>query len=87
MEEAKLIKIISKFESVVAKAGEARQPYLVANYLLDLAAVFNGFYHKCKVINSNDLSLSRARLALIAKVAEILSRGLELLSIETVEEM
>lgn len=87
IEEARLVKVMGKFGKAIEKAAENYQPYILANYLLDLASEFNHFYHQCRVIDSENLALSRARLVLINKVAEILKQGLELLGIGTVEEM
>ncbi len=85
--EVRLIKTLGKFEEAISNAGESYQPAVIANYLLDLAAEFNHFYHQCQVLDPEHLEISRARLVLITKVAEVLEQGLDLLGIEVVEEM
>jgi len=85
--ERKLLLQLAGFSVAVARAAEEYQPYLVANYLLDLAGDLNHFYHICHVVDSADPNRSRTRLALIGKVAEVLKHGLWLLGITAVEEM
>lgn len=85
--ERKLLLQLVGFSTSVTRAAEEYQPYLVANYLLDLAGDLNHFYHVCRVVDSADLNRSRTRLALIGQVAEVLKQGLWLLGITAVEEM
>ena len=79
--------VMGRFGEILEKASIAYQPYILANYLLELAGDFNHFYHQCRVVDPTHAALSQARLALIDKVAEILKQGLELLGVEVVEEM
>lgn len=85
--ERQLLLQLAGFSMSVARAAEGYQPYLVANYLLDLAGDLNHFYHIYHVVDAADPNRSRTRLALIGKVAEVLKQGLWLLGITAVEEM
>ncbi len=82
--EIRLLKKIDSFGEIVVKAYENLVPNLVANYCFELATLFNEFYHSCPVIGSEEESF---RLALVKKFGEVLKSGLELLGIETLEEM
>ncbi|MBU3924269.1 MAG: hypothetical protein KJ592_05095, partial [Nanoarchaeota archaeon] len=82
--EVRLLKKIDSFGEVVVKAYENLAPNLVANYCFDLATLFNGFYHACPVLGSDEEGF---RLALVRKFKESLGEGLDLLGIETLEEM
>ncbi|MFA6533603.1 MAG: arginine--tRNA ligase [Patescibacteria group bacterium] len=86
-EGVRVIKIFGGFAEAVAKAAGEYQPYILANYLLNLSAEFNHFYHECRVVDAEQPAVSQARLALVGKVAEVLKAGLEILGIGVVEEM
>ena len=79
-----LIKKISYFNETLVKAAEHANPSLIANYLFDLAQLFNEFYHSSQVINSER---EEFLLGLVMSFKKILSKGLYLLGIETIEEM
>ncbi len=63
------------------------QTHLLAYYTYELAQCFNRYYGKNKVINLQDVPLSRARLALTQIVRNTLSLCLDLLGISKPERM
>jgi arginyl-tRNA synthetase len=75
------------FWSVITKAAESYQPYLVARYLLDLSQLFNSFYQSERVFDEDDRIWTNTRLMLIRAVQQVMGNGLWLLGIETLEEM
>ncbi len=85
-EEAELVKALGKFKEVTLAAAEQYKPHLVARYLLDLAQLFNEYYHKHQVITADE-ALTKARIHLIDSVRQVLKNGLNLLLIEAPEEM
>ncbi len=84
-EERLILQRLEHFSVFVSEAASKYQPNLIANYLLELARLFNLFYQKHPVINSGDKS--ELRLALTCAVAVTIRQGLYLLGIETVERM
>jgi arginyl-tRNA synthetase len=85
-EEINLIKKISNFKEVVAKAAEQYAPNIIANYAYELTQVFNTFYEKCPVVKS-DAKTKAARVLLVWAFAQTLKNALKLLGIEEVEVM
>ncbi|MBI4426995.1 MAG: arginine--tRNA ligase [Candidatus Magasanikbacteria bacterium] len=85
-EEKKLLLGLVKFEEVVREAGEKKDPSVIAKYLFGLAQGFNNFYQSCPVLEAEPAARV-FRLRLIKKTKEIMESGLNLLGIETVEEM
>lgn len=83
-QEIKLLKKIDSFEDVVVRAYENLAPNLVANYSFELAQMFNEFYHACPVLGSIEEGF---RLKLVDAFRITLKKSLELLGIETIEEM
>jgi arginyl-tRNA synthetase len=82
--EASLVKKIDLFPSVVKKAYESLAPNLIANYAYELCQTFNEFYHSCPVMGSDSEAF---RLELVAAFRTALKKSLDLLGIETLEEM
>jgi arginyl-tRNA synthetase len=85
-DRALLVDLLS-FRDSIKRAANDCNPAMVANYVFSLAKRFNQFYHGCNIMNESDEQLKNARLFLVASTAEVIKKGLELLGIETVEEM
>jgi len=72
------------FEGVVLKSYNFLNPAIIANYAYELAQIFNEFYHTCPVIGSNKETF---RFLLVECFRQVLKNSLNLLGIETLEEM
>lgn len=86
-EEMRLGKLIAQFPEILKKAALEYNPSRVANFLLEISAAFNSFYHLHKVIEAETEDLKNMRLLLIQAAAFALEKGLEILGIEAVEKM
>lgn len=84
--EADLINLLAQFNKKVAEAGESYSPALVANYCYELAKTFNSFYAEHPIFKATEEE-QRFRMALSAKVAEVIKKGMGLLGIEVPERM
>ncbi|MDD4289745.1 MAG: arginine--tRNA ligase [Patescibacteria group bacterium] len=84
--EIKIIKDLGNFKNIVIKSAENYKPNIVANYLIDLAKDFNEFYNNIRVI-SNDINSTKAKVALVLCVSQVIKNGLNLLGISTVNKM
>jgi arginyl-tRNA synthetase len=82
--EKELIQQLLKYNKIVKDSYEQMNPALVANYSYKLAQIFNEFYHECPVMNSESESF---RLHLVKTFRQVLKNSLDLLGIETIEEM
>ena len=91
--ELDLIKRIAAFPVALEGAACAHEPHRVAFYLYDLAAAFHGQWTRgndlphLRFIQSDDGSLTAARLALIEATAKVLASGLALLGVHAPDEM
>jgi arginyl-tRNA synthetase len=92
-EEQALLRAIARLPVVVQEAAEQLEPSFVARWLLDLAAVFSGYYtlgnqdkNKRVILEGNE-PLKMARLALTDATRVALAAGLSLLGIATPENM
>jgi len=85
-EEIEIIKKLNEFEDLVKEIGKNYKIHLLCRYLLDLAQLFNEFYHKYPVLKAEQ-GLREARLMLIKAIKQVLKNGLGLLGIDVLEEM
>ncbi|MFH1426985.1 MAG: arginine--tRNA ligase [Patescibacteria group bacterium] len=86
VKEHEMVLKLAMFPEIVAKAGENYDPSEIAKYLFDLAQLFNDYYHSVPVLKAKE-EIRDARLVLINAVSQVIENGLELLGIETVDEM
>lgn len=84
-EEINLLKKVYFFDKVIIKAKNNYSPNIIANYLYELASLFNIFYQKYPIIKGGEYLFFR--IALTKSVSQILKKGLFLLGIETVEKI
>ena len=75
-----------EYGTTLRKVGEVLEPHRLCGYLFELAQLFTAFYDQCPVLKAEE-SVRESRLALCALVLRRLSGGLELLGIETPENM
>jgi arginyl-tRNA synthetase len=92
--ERPLSRVLLDFPEVVASAAAQRTPHVLAQYLLDLAAVWNAYYNARNPDGSPATpvlqappGLRGARLALVRQVRDVLRTGLELLGVPAPEVM
>lgn len=86
-EELALALALTKYPEVVAGAASRLEPHDIANYLRDVAALFHSFYNAHKMLDSENASLSTARLALAEATRIVIANGLELLGVSAPESM
>ncbi len=84
--EKNLLNKLSEFDEIAKIAAIEFDPSQIAHYLLDLAQNFNNFYAHCPVLKTEGEILF-FRLNLIKVVEKVMTKGLYLLGIDTVEEM
>jgi arginyl-tRNA synthetase len=85
--ERALVMQLIQFSCVVRSVGRTLQPHHLCTYLFDLATSFSAFYENCPVLRAESDSARTTRLALCHLTARTLRRGLNLLGIETLEQM
>ncbi|MFW9950804.1 MAG: arginine--tRNA ligase, partial [Candidatus Thorarchaeota archaeon] len=84
--ELLLINQLVYFPEIIDATEKTYNIHLIPQYLLTLCQAFNTFYTSCQVI-SNDKKLEKARLLLIRCVQIIIKIGLNILGIETLDQM
>ncbi|MCH7832264.1 MAG: arginine--tRNA ligase [Proteobacteria bacterium] len=91
--ELDVIKVMAAWPRMVENAAEVHEPHRVAYYLNDLATLFHALWNKgnddarLRFIQSDNESLTLARLALVQGVATVIASGLRVFGVSPVEEL
>src|ERR1035437_7477486 len=85
-EEIALAKHLLNFGLTLEAVAEEYRPNFLCNFLYELAGKFTSFYENCPVLKADDATRA-SRLALCDLTARVLKQGLDVLGIETVEQM
>jgi arginyl-tRNA synthetase len=84
VEEVEVMKELSEFPAVVARAAETHEPHRVTGYLEGLARIAHAWYHKYRVLGEPQ---EAARLVLARAVRQVLANGLAILGIGAPDRM
>ncbi|MBY9017386.1 MAG: arginine--tRNA ligase, partial [Candidatus Lokiarchaeota archaeon] len=84
--ELLLLKNLTYFPEIINSAENSYNLHIIPQYLLSLCQSFNSFYSSCQVISENK-ELEKARLLLIKCVQVVIKIGLNILDIETLDQM
>src|SRR5690625_622164 len=66
--EMDVIKQLALFPNIIKEAAIREEPYRMTQYAFDLATVLHSFYNAEKVINDENIQLTKARIALMQAV-------------------
>jgi len=84
--EIALARKLIRFPDAIRGASDTLRPHLLALYLYELAGEFSGFYTTDKVLVDDGATRAR-RMALCRQTALLLSTGLNLLGLRTLDRM
>ena len=84
--EVALAKVLIRYAETISAVARELRPHLLTGYLFDLAGAFSTFYNACPVLKVDEPTRT-SRLLLCQLTAQTLKHGLELLGIETIEQM
>ena len=85
-QEVSLARHLLNFGLVLEAVAEEYRPNFLCNYLYELAGYFTSFYENCPVLKSEP-DQRASRLVLCDLTARVLKQGLNVLGIETLEQM
>jgi arginyl-tRNA synthetase len=85
-EELALARHMLNFGLVLEAVAEDYRPNFLCNYLYELAGRFTSFYENCPVLKSEPVQRA-SRLALCDLTARVLKQGLDVMGIQTLEQM
>ncbi|MGN6196199.1 MAG: arginine--tRNA ligase [Ginsengibacter sp.] len=85
--ERELIILLEKYSDIISDAGEEMNPSIIANYVFNLAKLFNSFYTEHSVANAETEEKKKLRLCISVMTAGVIKSGLQLLGIKVPERM
>ena len=85
--EKDLIVNLAKYPDVIASAAREYSPAHIANYVFELAKLFNKFYHEESILKVDDLQVRNFRLDLASATATTLNKAMKLLGIRVPSRM
>ena len=81
-----LIKHLNRFPETIKQVSEKFEPCLISRLLVDISKAFNKYYNSNRVIEDNG-KVNTTRYGVVMATKIVLSSGLKLLGIESVEKM
>ena len=85
--EKEIVQAILAYPTLIGEAAKNLSPALVANYVYDLVKAFNHFYQTTPILKVDEQEVLEFRIALSAKVSEVVKSGMGLLGIEVPNKM
>lgn len=85
-EISELERLLYRFPEVIMRAEKEHEPHYISTFLTELAAAFNGWYAKEKIVDTHD-ELSPYKIAVTEAFATTMKNGLWLLGIQSPERM
>ena len=86
-QETAILKHIADFGNAIEGAARERAPYRISAYIHTLAGLVHEFYAHNRVIDRENLPLTRSRLALVKAAKITLSNALGILGVSSPEKM
>lgn len=86
--ELDMIMLLAKYPTEISNAAKAYSPAFIANYLYEVAKLFNKFYHEVPpIIKEEDTSVKQHRLNICKITADVIKSGMTILGIKVPERM
>ena len=85
--ERDLLVILTKYQDVVETAAKDYSPALIANYVFELAKLYNKFYHEEPILKAEIEEEKYFRLELSAATAAVIKKAMSLLGIQVPDRM
>ncbi|MFA6277261.1 MAG: arginine--tRNA ligase [Pedobacter sp.] len=86
--ELDMIMLLAKYPEEIANAAKAYSPAFLANYLYEVAKLFNKFYHEVPpIVKEENTALKQHRLNICKLTADVLKSGTKILGINVPERM
>ena len=85
--EKAILKQLESFPDVVSNASRELAPHLITNYVHNLAELIHAWYNDSKIIDRDNLNVSKSRLALSKASKQVIKNALWLVGVSAPEHM
>lgn len=86
-QEYPLIKKIADLKNLLAAIEVNHQPHLIANYTIDLAGLFHGYYNQNRILSLNDKDKINSKLNVVSLFASTMKTCFDIMGISAPEKM
>jgi HrpA-like RNA helicase len=85
--ELSLIKELNKFPELVEEIAKSYMAHKLPHYAIKLADKFHSFYNACKVLDEDNMGMTKARLEVVKSAKIVLGETLKLIGVDSPEKM
>ncbi|QVK02513.1 arginine--tRNA ligase [Mycoplasma mycoides] len=85
--EIELLLILDNFKEVIKNSANNRSTQQICDYIQNICKIFHSYYAEIKIIDENDLQLSKLRLGFIKAILQVLKNAFFIIGIQPVVEM
>ena len=85
--ERELVIFLEKYSNIISDAAVEMNPSVIANYVFNLAKLYNSFYSEHSVANAENEDKKKLRLRISVMTANIIKSAMELLGIKVPNKM
>ena len=86
-QENKIIKDLYAFPEVINSLLASNEPQELTKYIFNLTQKFSSYYESVNISNEVDEDIKSSRLRLLQCIKQVLTNGLKVLGIDTIEKM
>ena len=79
--EKAILKQLASFPQIVDSSAKELAPYHITNYVHDLAELVHAWYNESKIVDKDNIELSRSRLALCEATKQVIKNALNLVGV------
>ncbi len=79
--EKAILKQLASFPQIVDSSAKELAPYHITNYVHDLAELVHAWYNESKIVDKDNIELSRSRLALCEATKQVIKNALSLVGV------
>ena len=85
--ENKIIKDLYSFPEIIDSLLTSNEPQELTKYIFNLTQKFSTYYESVNISNEEDEDIKSSRLRLLLCIKQVLTNGLKVLGIDTIEKM
>src|SRR5690606_35994250 len=85
--ERDLIQALSGYPAVISAAAQEYSPAQIANYVYEVAKLYNKFYHEERTLKAEDVTVIAFRSQLYVVSGKVIADAMRLLGIQVPERM
>ena len=86
-DEREMLKTLTSFQEIVAKACKQYDPSVICAYLYDLSKRFSHWYHDNQILKADTPEFIKARVSLCQMVLQVMKNAFDLVGIPFLEKM